>query len=282
MRISDWSSDVCSSDLHGGGVHRVDPDPGVQQWSRGDRAGDRAADAGGCTTSRDRARHRTGDHGRAGAGGQCRNDGSCGVGAGAGGCTGGGPHRADRLSRGQVRPARIARCGTHTRRDAGRRDRCARQLPECPRASGATDRSCAQWGKSVMKSFYLAGAASLALLLAARGGKDAGNEAAANGAAGNEAAAGAEKGGAEGGHADEGVVTLGRSEEHTSELQSLMRIAYAVFCMKKQKHNRYHKTTSRSHTIMRHSSASIPPQSHTLHMHSYKTNDSQHNTPTDL
>src|SRR3546814_4798388 len=26
---------------------------------------------------------------------------------------------------------------------------------------------------------------------------------------------------------------LGRSEEHTSELQSLMRIAYAVFCLKK-------------------------------------------------
>src|SRR3546814_5643472 len=27
------------------------------------------------------------------------------------------------------------------------------------------------------------------------------------------------------------------SEEHTSELQSLMRISYAVFCMKKNKHN---------------------------------------------
>src|SRR3546814_4530707 len=27
---------------------------------------------------------------------------------------------------------------------------------------------------------------------------------------------------------------LGRSEEHTSELQSLMRIAYAVFCFKKK------------------------------------------------
>src|SRR3546814_2902833 len=26
---------------------------------------------------------------------------------------------------------------------------------------------------------------------------------------------------------------LGRSEEHTSELQSLMRISYAVFCLKK-------------------------------------------------
>src|SRR3546814_8200469 len=30
---------------------------------------------------------------------------------------------------------------------------------------------------------------------------------------------------------------LGRSEEHTSELQSLMRISYAVFCLKKKKNN---------------------------------------------
>src|SRR3546814_7059773 len=30
---------------------------------------------------------------------------------------------------------------------------------------------------------------------------------------------------------------LARSEEHTSELQSLMRISYAVFCLKKQKTN---------------------------------------------
>src|SRR3546814_13137063 len=29
-----------------------------------------------------------------------------------------------------------------------------------------------------------------------------------------------------------------RSEEHTSELQSLMRISYAVFCLKKKKHNK--------------------------------------------
>src|SRR3546814_19904821 len=33
---------------------------------------------------------------------------------------------------------------------------------------------------------------------------------------------------------------LGRSEEHTSELQSLMRISYAVFCLKNKKNN--HKT----------------------------------------
>src|SRR3546814_9848380 len=31
----------------------------------------------------------------------------------------------------------------------------------------------------------------------------------------------------------------GRSEEHTSELQSLMRISYAVFCLKKTKHMSY-------------------------------------------
>src|SRR3546814_16605460 len=32
-----------------------------------------------------------------------------------------------------------------------------------------------------------------------------------------------------------GVDEAARSEEHTSELQSLMRISYAVFCLKKQK-----------------------------------------------
>src|SRR3546814_9940454 len=33
-----------------------------------------------------------------------------------------------------------------------------------------------------------------------------------------------------------------RSEEHTSELQSLMRISYAVFCLKKKQKNKYHTT----------------------------------------
>src|SRR3546814_5962220 len=33
-----------------------------------------------------------------------------------------------------------------------------------------------------------------------------------------------------------------RSEEHTSELQSLMRISYAVFCLKKKKNRTYHAT----------------------------------------
>src|SRR3546814_4771835 len=37
-----------------------------------------------------------------------------------------------------------------------------------------------------------------------------------------------------------------RSEEHTSELQSLMRISYAVFCLKKKN---YTKTNTTEHSI---------------------------------
>src|SRR3546814_9003116 len=36
-----------------------------------------------------------------------------------------------------------------------------------------------------------------------------------------------------------GIVGRRRSEEHTSELQSLMRISYAVFCLKKKKARQY-------------------------------------------
>src|SRR3546814_5228028 len=39
-------------------------------------------------------------------------------------------------------------------------------------------------------------------------------------------------------HFERFVVILDRSEEHTSELQSLMRISYAVFCLKKKKQNK--------------------------------------------
>src|SRR3546814_10280677 len=48
--------------------------------------------------------------------------------------------------------------------------------------------------------------------------------------------------------ADRGLVDLdrrllvGRSEEHTSELQSLMRISYAVFCLKKKNKLHIHPT----------------------------------------
>src|SRR3546814_9596489 len=43
---------------------------------------------------------------------------------------------------------------------------------------------------------------------------------------------------------DRGVVgARGRSEEHTSELQSLMRISYAVFCLKKKHKKEPNRTT---------------------------------------
>src|SRR3546814_2001350 len=46
-------------------------------------------------------------------------------------------------------------------------------------------------------------------------------------------------------------IRIKRSEEHTSELQSLMRISYAVFCLKKKKHPVH--TTSMSLTEIQHS-----------------------------
>src|SRR3546814_5929482 len=39
-----------------------------------------------------------------------------------------------------------------------------------------------------------------------------------------------------------------RSEEHTSELQSLMRISYAVFCLKKKTHDTKHKNSTSPNT----------------------------------
>src|SRR3546814_1867053 len=40
--------------------------------------------------------------------------------------------------------------------------------------------------------------------------------------------------------ANHACTALIRSEEHTSELQSLMRISYAVFCLQKKKNKRQH------------------------------------------
>src|SRR3546814_4422339 len=57
------------------------------------------------------------------------------------------------------------------------------------------------------------------------------------------------------------IHSCGRSEEHTSELQSLMRISYAVFCLKK-------KNTTKSET------------SHT-HIHRIQT-DNKHTQVNDL
>src|SRR3546814_8202352 len=53
------------------------------------------------------------------------------------------------------------------------------------------------------------------------------------------------------GSCDDVVVTQGtvtRSEEHTSELQSLMRISYAVFCLKK-KNNIKRQTYTSVHSV---------------------------------
>src|SRR3546814_2381136 len=41
---------------------------------------------------------------------------------------------------------------------------------------------------------------------------------------------------------------ISRSEEHTSELQSLMRISYAVFCLKKKKKSHYILLSYQYHT----------------------------------
>src|SRR3546814_4688384 len=49
-------------------------------------------------------------------------------------------------------------------------------------------------------------------------------------------------------HADLELQRLPRSEEHTSELQSLMRISYAVFCLKKKKIN---DTQHQKNTILK-------------------------------
>src|SRR3546814_5347948 len=47
------------------------------------------------------------------------------------------------------------------------------------------------------------------------------------------------------GVSDEDLETVERSEEHTSELKSLMRISYAVFCLKTKKYTRYNINNSK-------------------------------------
>src|SRR3546814_3578001 len=57
-----------------------------------------------------------------------------------------------------------------------------------------------------------------------------------------------------------------RSEEHTSELQSLMRISYAVFCLKKKKYKNRQLSTRRVSTEIPHNATehiNMHPQ-HTL------------------
>src|SRR3546814_8111473 len=58
-----------------------------------------------------------------------------------------------------------------------------------------------------------------------------------------------------------------RSEEHTSELQSLMRISYAVFCLKKKNTTQLIKKNQQQHTINVH-----------IKQHSHITNKKTENT----
>src|SRR3546814_2261738 len=48
------------------------------------------------------------------------------------------------------------------------------------------------------------------------------------------------------------ALAAGRSEEHTSELQSLMRISYAVFCLKKKKPHNNNNPKIKHTTITEH------------------------------
>src|SRR3546814_8480748 len=52
--------------------------------------------------------------------------------------------------------------------------------------------------------------------------------------------------------------TQTRSEEHTSELQSLMRISYAIFCLKKKKN----KSSKKTNVITRRTSKRLHKQRH--------------------
>src|SRR3546814_2128479 len=74
-------------------------------------------------------------------------------------------------------------------------------------------------------------------------------------------------------HADGTITLLGRgsgcintggekvrSEEHTSELQSLMRISYAVFCLKKKKNTNY---TEQRDVITTSNTTRLQTQQHT-------------------
>src|SRR3546814_1580864 len=64
-------------------------------------------------------------------------------------------------------------------------------------------------------------------------------------------------------HAVSSATGRPRSEEHTSELQSLMRISYAVFCLKKKK--QIHNTTTMSDTRLHKVLITRKLQSHALH-----------------
>src|SRR3546814_6749625 len=61
-----------------------------------------------------------------------------------------------------------------------------------------------------------------------------------------------------------------RSEEHTSELQSLMRISYAVFCLKKKKQMKKQQNKMMT-PLVAHQNSTTP----TTHTHDSNTKDNQ-------
>src|SRR3546814_9939501 len=71
------------------------------------------------------------------------------------------------------------------------------------------------------------------------------------------------------------VRQTGRSEEHTSELQSLMRISYAVFCLKKNK-----KTSNTIYTFINNNTQSTTTHitliTLTHHLSTQDTTNTQH------
>src|SRR3546814_8819960 len=58
-----------------------------------------------------------------------------------------------------------------------------------------------------------------------------------------------------------------RSEEHTSELQSLMRISSAVFCLKKQKIEQHKYTAITQHNRAVHNPRNISATIHMIYVH---------------
>src|SRR3546814_520205 len=62
-----------------------------------------------------------------------------------------------------------------------------------------------------------------------------------------------------------------RSEEHTSELQSLMRISYAVFCLKKKKPSNHILTHYPIHIIsyLKNKTINVHSYMHITHIHHY-------------
>src|SRR3546814_8520131 len=69
-------------------------------------------------------------------------------------------------------------------------------------------------------------------------------------------------------------IQMVRSEEHTSELQSIMRISYAVFCLKKK-----HYLSSTRHTPLYNTPAINPIRNPSIHTTQQYQHTSEYNTP---